>query len=307
MWNEEIPDSCDFKIALKFESQMVTALFLQYLIFNFCRVNLNSLMKLKICNIILLPLLCPPLLLLASMLADDDVIDVIFDCDVLVGDFCSILIIVGVPAENEVVASRLFDVVTSETWHGSRLIWRSVVVSPTLLPLLFTRPDEFHVIGNVRLHPVPSNFVVDSVVDLLWCCWWRFNIHSLMFLLLFDDLDVPRLPVLVLVGVFEDDDDEVELPELIFSDLITGVVVKLVTGKWIWSGSISEVAAVVVAVSHLPISVGFFIVCADGVEVTVVVQLRKSVAAAVCDCTKILLFAYLNMTEKREKQKKVDF
>lgn len=41
--------------------------------------------------------------------------------DVVVGDFCSILIIAGVP-EKEVVAMRLFEVVTSETWHGSRLI-----------------------------------------------------------------------------------------------------------------------------------------------------------------------------------------
>lgn len=49
------------------------------------------------------------------------------DDDVVVGDFCSILIIAGVP-ENEVVAMRLFDVVTSDTWHGSRLICRSVAV-----------------------------------------------------------------------------------------------------------------------------------------------------------------------------------
>lgn len=41
--------------------------------------------------------------------------------DVVVGDFCSILIIAGAP-ENEAVARRLFDVVTSDTWHGSRLI-----------------------------------------------------------------------------------------------------------------------------------------------------------------------------------------
>jgi hypothetical protein len=37
------------------------------------------------------------------------------DVDVVVGDFCSILIIAGAPAENEVVAMRLFDVVTSDT------------------------------------------------------------------------------------------------------------------------------------------------------------------------------------------------
>lgn len=47
--------------------------------------------------------------------------------EVVVGDFCSILIIAGVP-ENDVVAMRLLDVVTSDTWHGSRLIWRSVAV-----------------------------------------------------------------------------------------------------------------------------------------------------------------------------------
>lgn len=41
--------------------------------------------------------------------------------DVVVGDFCSILIIAGAP-ENDAVARRLFDVVTSDTWHGSRLI-----------------------------------------------------------------------------------------------------------------------------------------------------------------------------------------
>jgi hypothetical protein len=56
------------------------------------------------------------------MFADELVIDARVDCEVLVGDFCSILIIVGVPAVNEVVASRLFEVVTSDTWHGSRLI-----------------------------------------------------------------------------------------------------------------------------------------------------------------------------------------
>lgn len=50
-----------------------------------------------------------------------DVIEASDDVDVVVGDFCSILIIAGVP-ENEVVAMRLFDVVTSDTWHGSRLI-----------------------------------------------------------------------------------------------------------------------------------------------------------------------------------------
>jgi len=175
------------------------------------------------------PLFCPPLLWHASIFveADDDEIDVKFDCDVLVGDFCSILIIVGVPAEND-VASKLFDVVTSDTWHGSRLIWRSVPVaalSPTLFAL-FTfvncwRVDEFHAIGNVRLQPAPSNCV--SCDDLFWCCWCKFNIQSLIFLLCFDIFDEPRL-LLELVGVF-DDVDEVELPELIFSDFIAGVVV----------------------------------------------------------------------------------
>lgn len=56
-----------------------------------------------------------------------DVMEVAKDADdVVVGDFCSILISVGVPA-NE-VASRLLDVVISDTWHGSRLIWRRVAV-----------------------------------------------------------------------------------------------------------------------------------------------------------------------------------
>jgi hypothetical protein len=58
------------------------------------------------------------LIVAVSML---EVIDAKDDVDGVVGDFCSILIIAGVP-ENEVVAIRLFDVVTSDTWHGSRLM-----------------------------------------------------------------------------------------------------------------------------------------------------------------------------------------
>jgi hypothetical protein len=47
--------------------------------------------------------------------------------------------------------------------------------------------------------------------------------HSFIFLLLCFTLFVERL--LELVGVFEDvDDDDEELPELIFSDLIAAVV-----------------------------------------------------------------------------------
>lgn len=57
-----------------------------------------------------------------------DVMEVTIEgADVVVGDFCSILISVGVP-EKELVAMRLLDVVISDTWHGSRLIWRSVAV-----------------------------------------------------------------------------------------------------------------------------------------------------------------------------------
>lgn len=246
-----------------------------------------------------------PLLLFCASMLDELVMDVKFDCDVLVGDFCSILIIVGVPAVNDAVASKLFDVVTSDTWHGSRLICRSVpcVVDPSALCKFVAKcwTVEFHAIGNVRLHPVPSSFDASQVVVLLWCCWCKFKMQSLMFLLAFDAFDELRLPLFELVVgvVFVDatDDDEVELPELIFSALMAGavadgvVVVKLVTGKCIWSGSISDV-------SHLPISDGFrtddddeddndgvvWMADAD------VVQLRKS--AAVCDCTKMLLFAY---------------
>jgi hypothetical protein len=57
--------------------------------------------------------------------------------------------------------------------------------------------------------------------------------HSLMFLLAFDDFEEFFRPVHELVGVFEEQLEE-ELPELKFSDLIAGaavVVVKLVTGK----------------------------------------------------------------------------
>jgi hypothetical protein len=53
--------------------------------------------------------------------------------------------------------------------------------------------------------------------------------HSLIFLMPFDDFEEPRLPppelllLHVLVGVLEDADEE--LPELKFSDLIAGAAV----------------------------------------------------------------------------------
>lgn len=43
-----------------------------------------------------------------------DVIEASDEDDVVVGDFCSILIMAGAP-ENEAVAMRLLDVVTSDT------------------------------------------------------------------------------------------------------------------------------------------------------------------------------------------------
>lgn len=164
---------------------------------------------------------CTPLFVTQSMLADDDVKLPADDVVVVVGDFCSILIIAGVP-EKEVVARRLFDVVTSDTWHGSRLIWRSVaVVAVSLLTLLLKFAcwrcwmAVFHASGNVRLHPAPS-----LVSVLLWCCWCKFKMQSLIFLLACFALFDERL--FELVGVFDEEDEE--LPELIFSDLIAAVV-----------------------------------------------------------------------------------
>lgn len=59
-----------------------------------------------------LPLFCcPPPVMFESMLDEMEASD---EDEVVVGDFCSILIIAGVP-ENDVVAMRLLDVVTSDT------------------------------------------------------------------------------------------------------------------------------------------------------------------------------------------------
>lgn len=95
-----------------------------------------------------------------------------------------------------------------------------------------------------------------------------------MFLLTFAALDDFLVE---LEGALEevDDDDDEEPPEWNFS-----VFIAAVAGKWIWSGSITDPG------SHLPILSTFF-----GAAVVVteaeVVQLKS----AVCDCTKMLLFA----------------
>ena len=172
-----------------------------------------------------LPLFCCPLFPEnESMLEEIDA--VIVDDDVVVGDFCSILIKCGVPAK-----LKLFDVVISDTWHGSRLICRSVAVvcvasADGQLPKLALEvlcncwSAWFHVSGNVRLQPVP--FGSTFVSPLLWCCWCRLRMQSLIFLFAlaaFNDFFV------VLDGVFEefDDDDDVDPPEWIFSVLMAAV------------------------------------------------------------------------------------
>lgn len=159
--------------------------------------------------------------------------------DEVVGDFCSILIIAGAP-ENEAAAKRLLDVVTSDTWHGSRLIWRSVavvceVVSAVeqfalLLAILACcwncAMAWFHVSGTVRLQPAAAPFAsifVDTLVPavvLLWCCWCKFRMQSLIFLLCFADFEDFFEEFFGVVDEF----DDVELPELTFSALIAVAV-----------------------------------------------------------------------------------
>lgn len=90
--------------------------------------------------------------------------------------------------------------------------------------------------------------------------------------------------LLVLEGFFGDPVDEVELPEWFLSCFIAAAVAYVGMGRWIWSGSISDPA------SHLPKFDSTFLgwVGADVVTEAEVVQLMKS---AVCDWTKMLLFA----------------
>lgn len=233
------------------------------------------------------PLFCwsPKLFVNVSILEDVKLVAAVV---VVVGDFCSILIIAWGCEVKEVVERRLFDVVTSDTWHGSRLICRSVA-DEVGVSLFTWWTAVFHASGNVRLHPVSALLL--PVSPFCEWCWCKFKMQSLIFLLVCFELFDERL--LVLVGVFEDvEHDEEALPELIFSDLIAAVVEKLaivgVTGKWIWSGSTRDPAAVA---SHFPkLAVNESVFLAVTAEADVV-QLIKS--AAECDCTKKLLFAYI--------------
>lgn len=87
---------------------------------------------------------------------------------------------------------------------------------------------------------------------------------------------------LFVLEFFTDDEDEVELPEWLFSVFIAADVVKFAAGRAIWSGSINDPG------SHFD-SIFRGWVGADVVTEAEVVQFIKS---AVCDWTKMLLFAY---------------
>lgn len=218
-----------------------------------------------------------------------------------VGEFCSILMRAG----NEVVGvlgpKLLFEVVTSDTWHGSRFICNrdaaEIVEFLHKIVALSLLLCDHELSGTVRLQPVCSFVVVVIVVvkidsDLLffklfWCCWCKFNMQSLIVLLLF------KFPFLL---AFEfdfsepdelDEDEWLALPKLWCSPLIeSGVwldgddVEKLTNGggcgTLIRNGSVNE------PWSHRPSS--FLVNCVGANEVVVLLKM------SVCDCTNILPF-----------------